>query len=430
MLSGHSVLPFGPNAGKGWRTNACLHLSQEFGHVCAMDTVQTLPIYSGIVAGQSLTVLVDGAVRYANTLGLIGEATESLRLFYYMFADDDQGRAVRCALIEARKRGVAVTLLIDGFGSQKLDDPFLLTLKDAGANVNRFLPAMGRRYLLRNHQKMLIVDGQRVLIGGANIASDYFFEPDRGSQWHDLMMIVEGDSVARLTHYFDALEHWMAGKHQGILTLQRILAAHSDVRGPVRWLMGGPFQRLNPFARTLRADLDGAAAVDMIQAYFAPDFTFLRRLGRVAKRGRLRLLTAAMSDNTTTIGAARHCYPALLKRRALIYEYDRAKLHMKLIIADDAVYIGSANCDTRSLFINVELMLRIEDHGFANAMRSFCAGELSQSRQIDTAWLKRVSGPFRRLRWLLAYFLVTTVDYTVSRRINIGPDRRRWFRRS
>jgi cardiolipin synthase A/B len=376
-----------------------------------------------------MTMLVDGAARFAETLAMIDDARESLRLFYYIFADDAQGIAVRDALIAARGRGVAVTLLVDGFGSQKLEDPFLQTLKAAGAKVNRFLPTMGRRYLLRNHQKMLISDGGKVLIGGANIAGDYFFEPARGSHWHDLMLIVEGDSVGRLAHYFDALERWMASKQQGIRMLQRILLAHSDPRGPVRWLMGGPFQRLNPFARALRSDLNDAAAVDMIQAYFAPDFTFLRRLGRVAKRGRLRLLTAAKSDNTTTIGAARHCYPGLLKRRALIYEYDRAKLHMKLIVADDAVYIGSANCDTRSLFINVELMLRIEDHTFANAMRSFCAGELTQSRRIDQDWLKQVSGPFRRLRWFIAYFLVTTVDYTVSRRVNIGPDRRRWFQR-
>jgi cardiolipin synthase A/B len=417
------------NAGKGRRTNACLHLSQEFGHVRAMNSAAALPIFAGTVAGQALTILVDGAARYDQTMAAIGEARESLRLFYYIFADDAQGRAVRDSLVAACQRGVAVVLLVDGFGTQKLDDLFLQTIVEAGGRVDRFLPKMGRRYLLRNHQKMLIVDGRKVLIGGANIAGDYFFEPERGSQWHDLMLVVEGDVVPRLAQYFDALESWMASEKQGIRALQRLLVLHSDTTGPMRWLMGGPFQRLNPFASALRLDLEAAAAVDMIQAYFAPDFTFLRRLGRVAKRGRLRLLTAAYSDNTTTIGAARHCYPGLLKRRAQIYEYDRAKLHMKLIVADDAVYIGSANCDTRSLFINVELMLRIEDHGFANAMRSFCAGQLAQSRQVDKDWLKRVSGPFRRLRWLGAYFLVSTVDYTVSRRVNIGPDRRRWFRR-
>ncbi len=394
-----------------------------------MNSAEAPPIYTGTIAGQALTVLVEGTARYRQTIAAIDEAQESLRLFYYIFADDAHGRAVRDALITACQRGVAVTLLVDGFGTQKLDDLFLLTLIEAGARVDRFLPKMGRRYLLRNHQKMLISDSKRVLIGGANIAGDYFAEPERGSQWHDLMLVVDGDAVPRLAAYYDALDGWMAQEKQGIRALQRLLALHSDLEGPMRWLMGGPFQRLNPFARSLREDLESAAAVDMIQAYFAPDFTFLRRLGRVAKRGRLRLLTAAYSDNTTTIGAARHCYPGLLKRRALIYEYDRSKLHMKLIVADDAVYIGSANCDTRSLFINVELMLRIEDHSFANAMRSFCAGQLAQSRQVDKDWLKRVSGPFRRLRWLGAYFLVSTVDYTVSRRVNIGPDRRRWFRR-
>jgi cardiolipin synthase len=386
-----------------------------------------IPIFDGEVAGHRLVLHADGPARFAQMLAMIEGARESLRLFYYIVSDDDYGQAIREALIDARNRGVAVTLLLDGFGSQGLAEPFLDSLKEAGARIDRFLPTFGRRYLLRNHQKMLIADGARALVGGANLAGEYFAARARGGVWHDLMLMVEGESVKRLAAYFDALDHWVANDRMGIRTLQRILAAHSDVRGPVRWLMGGPFQRLSPFARALRADLDRALLVDMVQAYFAPDFSFLRRLGRVAQRGRVRLITAARSDNITTIAAARHCYPRLLKRHAQIYEYQLAKLHMKLIVADDAVYIGSANYDVRSLFINVELMLRIEDHDFAQAMRAFCVGQHAQAQPIDAAWLQRVSGPFRRLRWLIAYFLVTTVDYTITRRVNIGPNRRRWI---
>jgi cardiolipin synthase A/B len=386
-----------------------------------MDHAPDRPVFAGDVAGHRLTVTVEGAARFEALIGLIGRAQSSLRLFYYIYAADSHGAAVLAALVDACKRGVSVVLMIDGFGSDTLSDGFFDPLIAAGGRFARFHPRFGRRYLLRNHQKMAIADERSVLIGGANIGLDYFAEPARGSQWHDLSLEIEGEAAARLAPYFDELAVWIGSKKQKIIELQRILSRHSDASGAIRWLHGGPFQQHSPLTRTLRADLDAARVVDMIQAYFFPNWSFLRRLGRVASRGRVRLITAAHSDNTTTVAAARHCYPGLLKRHAQIYEYERSKLHMKLMVIDDIVYIGSANYDTRSLYINVELMLRINDHGFAQSMRSFCTAEHAQSRAISADLLKQIAGPFRRLRWFVAYFLVSTVDYTITRRLNIQP---------
>ena len=378
------------------------------------------------IDGHQISVLVDGDARLEALLRLIANAQQSLRLFYYIFEADSVGRQVRDALVAAATRGVAVTVLVDGFGSSALPTDFFAPLHAAGASVDQFLPKKGRRYLLRNHQKLLVADEAKALIGGANISNEYFQANGSQPGWHDLSLLLEGPHAASLARYVDALHGWMRSRRQGIRHLQAVLAASTDHNGPLRWIMGGPFERLNPLARALRADLDAAARVDMIQAYFAPDFTFLRRLARVARRGRLRLITAAQSDNATTIAAARHCYGRLLRGGAGIYEYRPARLHMKLIVADDIVYIGSANYDTRSIFLNVEVMLRIEDASFADAMRSFCADHLPLCHKIDRFWLQRVSGPFRKLRWALAYFLFTSVDYTITRRFNIGPDRRRW----
>lgn len=390
-----------------------------------ISPASAVPAFDGMVDAHHLTVVIDGVARFEQLIHLIRSAKTSLRLFYYIYADDDHGAQVRDALIDARHRGVAVTLMIDGFGSGDLRDDYFASLTAAGARFAWFHPRMGRRYLLRNHQKMLIVDEATALIGGANIASDYFVEPARGTRWHDLAMAISGEAAVRLALYYDELAQWVGSEQQGIRALQTILNKHSDATGHLRWLHGGPFQRHSPFTRALRSDLDRARVVDMIQAYFSPNWSFLQRLARVARRGRVRIVTAAKSDNATTIGAARHCYPRLLNRRAQIYEYDRAKLHMKLMVIDDIVYIGSANYDTRSLYINVELMLRIEDHSFAQAMRAFCTGQHSQSQQISLPLLKQIAGPFRRLRWLIAYFLVSTVDYTITRRLNIQPVPRR-----
>ena len=110
----------------------------------------------------------------------------------------------------------------------------------------------------------------------------------------------------------------------------------------------------------------------------------LRRIGRVGRRGRARIITAAKSDNNATIAAARHSYSRLLRRHVEMYEYQPAKLHTKLAILDDVVHIGSSNFDYRSLYINMEVMLRIKDAAFADAMRGYFEGEIERL-QLDHA---------------------------------------------
>jgi cardiolipin synthase len=106
-----------------------------------------------------------------------------------------------------------------------------------------------------------------------------------------------------------------------------------------------------------------------------------------------------------------------------MYEYQPARLHTKLAIVDDAVHIGSSNFDFRSLYMNLEIMLRIEDSGFADAMRGYFERELSECERITPALHKRRSGLFNRVRWATSYFLVTTMDYTVTRRLNFRPEK-------
>jgi cardiolipin synthase len=204
--------------------------------------------------------------------------------------------------------------------------------------------------------------------------------------------------------------------------LRRALRRWSEPNGAVRWLLGGPARRLSPWARTLRTDMRAARSASLIAAYFAPSPAMLRRLDKVGIRGSVRVLTAARSDNTTTIAAARFTYPGLLRKGVRIFEYQPAKLHTKLYIVDDAVHVGSANFDMRSLFLNMELMLRIDDSAFADRMRALFEHELEDSVEIK---LKDVTGwghTLARARNAAAYFLVSVLDYGVTRRLNLDAD--------
>jgi cardiolipin synthase A/B len=97
---------------------------------------------------------------------------------------------------------------------------------------------------------------------------------------------------------------------------------------------------------------------------------------------------------------------------------------MKLVVADDAVYIGSANFDMRSLFVNLEVMLRIDDAALAAQARGVIDALTQSSEQITPQWLKARTNWLTRLRWLMSWFVVSTIDYSVVRRLNFGlePD--------
>jgi cardiolipin synthase len=392
-----------------------------------MDAPADQPSFT--VDGNRLTLLDTGPRRLDALVALIERATASLRIIYYIYSDDDSGRRVRDAMLAAAARGVTVSLVVDAFGSDAAaNEHFFAPLEAAGATVCRFEPRFGRRYLLRNHQKLALADaegeGARVIIGGFNVDDAYFGLPAEQA-WRDLGLLLEGPAAARIAGYYDALSRWVRTPHARIRRLRRSVYRFSEGEGALRWLIGGPTRRLSAWARTIRSDLRGAMRADIIAAYFCPTPAMLRRFDRTGKKrgATVRIVTAAKSDNNATIAAARFTYAGLLRKGVKIYEYQRTKLHTKLYAIDDAVHIGSANFDVRSLFLNMEVMLRIEDAAFADHVRAYVDGEIADSERITKAWWKAHIGPWQRLKQMIAYFAVAVLDYNITRRLNFGADR-------
>jgi cardiolipin synthase A/B len=379
------------------------------------------PAIRAEVAGNLLEVIDTGEGRLRAILDLIGSAQHTVKLLFYMFNPDPVGERVRDALVEAAKRGVEVKLLIDGFGSAAGPD-FFAVLDESGGHHCVFNPAYGRSYLLRNHQKLAIADDRVAIIGGSNIDDTYM--SDHGPRrWRDLWLRIEGPEVHQASRYFDFVFRWTTRKHSKLRSLRRMVAEFSEWRGPLQWKFTGPLSMRNSWWRTIGRDIRRGRSLDMIMAYFAPPGAMLRRIGRLGARGRARIITAAKSDNNATIAAARHSYSRLLRRHVDMYEYQAAKLHTKLAIVDDVVHIGSSNFDFRSLYINLEIMLRIKDAAFADAMRKYVEREIEDSKWISPALHKRRANLWRRIKWAVSAFLVTTMDYTVTRRLNFPFER-------
>jgi cardiolipin synthase len=381
------------------------------------------PQPSFTVDGNKLTMITEGPERLAQLLELIGSAERTLRVLYYIYVDDAVGTQVRDALIAAAGRGVQVSLIVDGLGSENAQSHnFFDPVREAGITMCRFVPRWGRRYLLRNHQKLALADESRVIIGGFNIEDSYFGTAEEAA-WRDLGLLVEGPAAERLVGYFDALSAWAKRPKSKLRSLGRTLNAWSEPEGKTRWLFGGPMRRLSPWARVIKHDMQHSRQIDLIAAYFAPNPAMLRRLDKVGKRGRVRLVLPSKLDHGSAIWAARFTYAGLLRKRVQIYEYQPTKLHTKLFVIDDVVHIGSANFDIRSMFLNLELMLRIDDPAFAAHVRGYVDGEIANSEAITASVYKARTGPWTRFKQMIAYFVMAVLDYNVTRRLNFGPRR-------
>jgi len=377
-----------------------------------------------LIDGNELLLVPGGEERLALLVALIEQARRQIDIYYYIFAGDECGERVAEALIDACNRHVAVTLIVDAFGSALTPVAFFERLVGAGVRFAYFGAHRSTRYLIRNHQKMVIVDSKRVLIGGFNCERAYFGRADDRRAWSDLGLLVKGPLAGSLQRWFDALAAWTFDSRQRYRQLTRLIRKWDPGAGKASWLVGGPTRYPSSWVRNVNADLRAGRRLDLVAAYFSPSRAMISRINRFAGRDGARLITAMKSDNRATIGAARYLYKRMLRAGVAIFEYRPQKLHMKLIVIDDIVYVGSANFDMRSLFINLELMLRVEDAAFAAEARGLVNTMATHSRQITPRIYRLMSRPLRRLLWWFNYLLVGVLDYTVTRRLNLRRKKR------
>ncbi|UYV15823.1 phospholipase D-like domain-containing protein [Porphyrobacter sp. ULC335] len=372
--------------------------------------------FSLTAAGHDFTFYPHGQDRLKGLVDLIGSAQQSLKVFYYLFDSDGSGTMVRDALVAAARRGVSVDLIVDDFGNDAGAE-FFEPLIEAGGTFAIFSPKWGKRYFVRNHQKIAIADDARVMTGGANVSDHYFATPaDNG--WCDLSVVIEGPVLEQFVRWFGLLQRWVANEAEGrtrqLRALRDIVKQWDGGDGPVRLLVGGPLVRQGHWAWVLRKDLVTARRLDTVSAYFSPPRSFRRLIARVGRRGQVRMIMAGKSDISAAIDMARLLYGKLLRAGVKIFEFGVCKLHMKLMVVDDASYVGSANLDKRSFRINVELMVRIEDATLAAKLRELIDHMEASSEAITPAWYARHSTPLNRLRWRIAYWM-SLADYRISK---------------
>ena len=344
----------------------------------------------------------------------IGRASETLRVEFYIWRDSEIGQRFLDALVRACQRGVKVRVMVDSLGSVTLQEKFFDPLKNAGGEFRWFNPLRLRRLGFRDHRKCVVADEQIAVVGGFNIGPEY--QGDGMTKgWHDLGMLVPASIAAELAISFDAL--WsMADYRHHLFTRLRRSAIQRIASTPDGQLLTtapgrGPFFMRNALA----ADLRNTRNADIISAYFLPPRQLRREIVRVVRRGgRVRLVLAGKSDVALSQIAAHKLYQPFLRAGVELYEYQPQILHTKFFRFDNIIYAGSANMDKRSLMINYELLVRVQNDDVAAQGAEFFERTLENCKRIDRAAWRKSRTVWRKLREQWAYWILSRVDPWLS----------------
>ena len=351
-------------------------------------------------------------------LKAMAAAQKSIRLETYIYSDGKLGRQFLGALLAAARRGVRVQILVDALGSWLLLDDFFEPLVAAGAEVRRFNPLHLWRFGVRDHRKLLICDDATMFIGGFNVADEYDGDGvTRG--WCDVGVRIENPTLAgELAASFDELFALSDFRRNPLMRLRAFKRKRKPLKKPAgELLLSHPGRGASPFQTALYQDLAKAREVRIVSAYFLPTRRVRRDLMRVARRGgRVQLILAGQSDILVSQLAARSLYHRLLKAGVEIYEYQPQVLHAKLILSNGVVYVGSSNLDIRSLNLNYELMLRLEDKTAAVEARKIFERLLKHSQQIEPRQWRKSQTFWQRWQNHWAHFLLTRIDPFVALR--------------
>ncbi len=344
-----------------------------------------------------LDLLVDGGATYDALLEAIGQATHHLHVEYYIFEPDQTGTMVRDALIAAAARGVRVRLLLDAIGSAHAGRVFLAPLLAAGGEVAWFHPVRLRwvrvpRLNLRNHRKVVVVDGKIGFTGGINVTDE---ENDhiRSDAFHDLHLRVEGEVVRWLQLAFLEDWHYATGTALRDDKLWPELPA-GDLLAQV--LPAGPDSPWEAIHRVqVEAIHQANRRVWLVTPYFVPGEAARMALSSAALRGLdVRVMVPARSDSLVVSAAARSYYDELIAAGVRIFEYRSRMLHTKAMLVDDEIcLVGSANFDHRSFRLNFELSLLVYGEAFAGKLEACLSDDLGQCREVKAG---RPAAPFRR----------------------------------
>jgi cardiolipin synthase A/B len=353
-----------------------------------------------LMPGNTITPLVNGDEAFPTMLAAIESAKKSVSLVSYIFDNDPTGKQFVETLERAVKRGVQVRVLIDAAGTRYSWPPITHVLNRAHVPYARFLPSSLLQpwrvatINLRNHRKVLVVDGQIGFTGGMNIRHGNVLASKPKSPVKDLHFRVEGPVVTRLQEAFANDWAFTAGEVlDGDLWFPELKECGNVI---ARVITDGPDADFDKLRWTLLAALaEAQTSIQIITPYFLPDTALITALNLAALRGvRVDIILPAKNNLPFVQWASRAMWWQVLQRGCHIWLALPPFDHSKLMIVDGHwVFLGSANWDARSLRLNFELNVECYGRDFADKMEIVLQKKMLGAHEVTLAEVDARSVP-------------------------------------
>lgn len=345
---------------------------------------------SHATGGNAMTLHGDTDATLDSMIADIDAAKSHVHLLTYIYLDDSAGRRVGDALRRAAKRGVTVRLLVDGLGSRDfLKSATCGQIRADGVRIAEALPVNPFRIIVhrvdvRNHRKLLVIDGKVAYTGSQNIAAKGFAPKAKYAPWVDCTLRIQGPLVRELQLIF--IEDWFMDADE---RLDDLLSYHPPVIKDgidAQTVASGPNFNNAAMTSLVQAIIQVAREeVVFTTPYFVPDSALHASMIIAARRGvEVHLVVPQRNDSLLVGLASRSRYESLMDAGVRIHEFTRGLLHAKTVTADRALaLVTTANLDRRSFEINFEQSVLIYDDDFAKALRFHQQGYIDQSVELS-----------------------------------------------
>ena len=348
-----------------------------------------------IVEGNKVHTLLNGHEIFPSMLAAIRSAQSTITFETYIYWSGSIGREFVDALSERARAGVRVHVLLDWFGSLKMEPSLIDEMKQAGIEIERFHePHWPNWDKLNNrtHRKLLIVDGRIGYTGGVGIADPWRGQARNPDEWRDTHFRVEGPVVAQMQSVF--LDNWM--RATGALL-------HGDAYFPAlkpagdfaaQMFSSSPSGGSESMQLMYQLAITAArSSIDLSNSYFVPDAMTIRILVEAARRGvKIRVIVPnGLIDSETVRQASRASWGPMLEAGIEIAEYQPTMFHVKGLVVDGVFSsIGSTNFDNRSFRLNDEANLNVLSREFGAIQQRVFENDWANARRIQLAeWQDR-----------------------------------------
>ncbi len=328
-----------------------------------------------------ITLLRGGEEYFPALTTAIKNASQTIYLQTYIYEIDKAGISIGNALKQAAQRGVAVNILLDGFGCKDMPKTYLKELENAGVQVLFYRPKISpwtlkKNRLRRMHRKVAVVDDKIAFVGGINIIDDYNV-PDNTPPRIDYAVRIEGDLLPSITSSVQklwrriSLSHLKPVNTNKKISLNKVEATAAKGIDAAFVLRDNLIHRRDIENAYLSAINTAKYEIIIANAYFVPGRRFRQALLRAAKRGvKIELLLQGRMEYFLMF-ATHAFYSLFLKNGIEIYEYRKSFMHCKVAVIDGRwATVGSSNIDPFSMLLAREANIIVRDTVFANELRS------------------------------------------------------------